>query len=57
MAAHPLALDALVTALSVDLLTDDDVHLHLLQLRQLIGQAVYGIANQIEATRGPNMQV
>eukprot|EP00983_Pelagomonas_calceolata_P054607 1143772-Pelagomonas_calceolata.AAC.1 len=57
LAPNKDAIDVLVTALSVDLLTDDDVHLHLLQLRELIGQAVYAIADQIEAKRGTNMQV
>jgi len=57
MVRHPPAVDALITALSVDLLTDDDVHVQLLQLRQLIGAAVYPIADRIEATRGKDMQV
>jgi len=47
LVAHSHALDVLVLALSVDLLTDDDVHVHLLQLRELLGDEVYAVADRV----------
>lgn len=49
--AHPPALSVLVTALSVNILDEDDVHQYLFQLGKLISDTIYDIADKVEAAR------